>query len=191
MDEQLAIFKEVDGFVCPAEFWPALGYEGSERYVALWWEQCGDEASWNDGLSSVVGAYWPAYLRLIDHNFPLGHAGRWLLGSSETPAAFHLVIDRETERAWLVPTEDVEELLHDQWTAADEANVLLQMLASLGKPTAQHNVESKSTADVTIDTSVIGGHLALQYAYDDAFTAALEARRRARFRGTRTETDKG
>lgn len=166
MDEQLAVFKEIDGFICPAEFWPALGYEGSARYVAIWWEPCGDEASWSDGLSSSVGAYWPAYLRLIDHNFPLGHAGRWLLGSSETPAAFHLVIDRETERAWLVPTEDVEELLHDQWTAADEVNVM-------------------------IDMSVIEGHLALQYAYDDAFTAALEARHSARVCGTRTEADKG
>ena len=90
IETKLNEFKAVVGFVCPAEFWPALGYEGDARYVAVYWEACGDEAAWCDGRSWFVGADWPAYVRLIDRNFPLGHPARWLLGASDAPATMWL-----------------------------------------------------------------------------------------------------
>lgn len=113
--DKLKAYRPVSGFVCPAEFWRALGYDGPARYVAIWWERCGDEASWADGRRSFVGAEWNSYLALINFNFPLGDARRWLLGGSETEAMFHLVIDRMTEWAWLVPADEADEVLRSQW----------------------------------------------------------------------------
>lgn len=121
MDDQLARFEEVHDFVCPPEFWPAMGYTGDARYVAIWWEQCGDEASWSDGRSSVVGAELSAYMELLGHNIPPGHPLRWRLGSSEDAAEFRLIIDRETERVWVVPYDEVTVLLKSQWPAVDDS----------------------------------------------------------------------
>lgn len=121
MDERLAVYKMVDGFECPAEFWPALGYDGAARFVAIWWEQCGDEASWDDGRSQLIGAEWPAYLALLKHNFPEGHPIGWLLGSSETEATMKIVIDRETAQAWLVPANEAHEVLLAQYPVVDAA----------------------------------------------------------------------
>jgi len=44
IETRLDEFVRVVEFRCPAEFWPALGYEGEARYVAIWWERGGDEA---------------------------------------------------------------------------------------------------------------------------------------------------
>lgn len=114
IEQKLNEYAPVVGFVCPAEFWPALGYGGEARYVAVWWEQCGDEASYSDGRSSLVGADWPAYLALIESNFPLGHPANWLLGGSDTQASMWLIIDRVTEWAWLVPVEEAKAVLRMQ-----------------------------------------------------------------------------
>lgn len=43
IEERLNQFPLMPGFVCPAEFWPALGYADDARYIAIYWEQCGDE----------------------------------------------------------------------------------------------------------------------------------------------------
>ena len=110
----LSEFEPVDGFQCPAEFWPALGYTESARYVAIWWERGGDEASWSDGRDMVIGAEWPAYQALMGRNFPPGDERGWRFGSSEDAAEFWLVIDRETERAWMVPADEASPVLHEQ-----------------------------------------------------------------------------
>lgn len=108
-------FVELEEFVCPAEFWPALGYEGEARYVAIYWEQCGDEAAWADGRQAFAGAHWPSYLALLRHNFSPQHPYHYLLGASDATAVFWLVIDRDAERAWLAPAELAEKRLLDQW----------------------------------------------------------------------------
>ena len=115
IEDKLNEYALVPGFKCPPEFWPALGYEDSARYVAIYWEQCGDEASWADGRAAFCGANWPAYLALLRANFPPGHPANWLLGGSDVAATFWLVIDRETQRAWLVPVEDAQDVLRLQW----------------------------------------------------------------------------
>lgn len=128
IERKLNEFKAIDpaiggvaGFACPAEFWPALGYDGDARYVGIWWEQAGDEASWCDGRSTLVGADWGAYLALLAHNFPLGHPAHWLLGGSDTLATMWLIIDRVTEWAWLAPVEEAESVLRLQHPAVDAA----------------------------------------------------------------------
>lgn len=119
MRELLSTFMHLEEFICPPEFWPALGYGGAVRYVAIYWEQCGDEAAWADGRINLAGAYWPAYLALLNHNWSPGHPYHWLLGGSDVQAMFWLVIDRETEEGWIVPADQAADLLASQWPAAD------------------------------------------------------------------------
>lgn len=114
-EDRLNEFALLANFKCPPEFWPALGYEGSARYAAVYWEQCGDEASWADGRAAFCGASWSAYLTLMRANFPPGHPANWLLGGSDVAATFWLVIDRETQRAWLVPSDEAPNVLWLQW----------------------------------------------------------------------------
>ena len=171
MDEQMAVFKEIDGFICPAEFWPALGYEGLARYIAIWWEQWGDEASWSDGRLSVVGADWLAYRALLYRNLRQGHTAYWLLGSSETSATFHLVIDRESERAWLVPVEDAWQLLGQQW---DKSAVVPDLLFEILETAAEDEavVGHITATSMLIDWNEIERKV-VRY---EAFIAALDAR---------------
>jgi len=128
VNEKLAAYSEVQRFVCPPEFWPALGYTGDARYVGIWWERAGDEASWSDGQSRLVGADWPAYLALMDHNFAPGDPQHWIFGSSDDEATAWLVADRETERAWIVPVKEAQALLaeqhHTKVVVADETVVV-------------------------------------------------------------------
>jgi hypothetical protein len=108
-------FVKIEGFRCPAEFWAAFGYAGRQRHVGLWWERCGDEASFCDGEYTVVGAEWPAYLTLVDHprNWPLVEPHN--LGDSDTEADEMLVLDREDPgAAWAAPRADAERWLHEQ-----------------------------------------------------------------------------
>lgn len=121
IETRLDEFVRVVEFQCPAEFWPALGYDGAARYVAIWWERGGDEASWSDGREMLCGAEWPAYQALMGHNFPPGNFRRYLFGSSEEEAEYWLVIDRETERAWIVPAEDAPQVLRLQWLVYEVA----------------------------------------------------------------------
>lgn len=153
MNEALEGYQEVEGFVCPAEFWPALGYTGDARFVAIWWELSGDEASWTDGRTSEIGADWTSYLTLIDHNF--GALSIIGLGSSELEAIYKLVIDRETERAWFVPAGDVERVLQAQYpvedTAADGVGVvsfedLLAIIERLQVAQPQPSIEAIEAA---------------------------------------------
>lgn len=118
---KLRQYRAVAGFQCPAEFWPAMEYEGEARFVAIFWEPGGDEACWADGREMVVGAGWGAYLALLDANFDWGHPAYTMLGSSETRATHWLVIDRMTEWAWLVPVEDAEAVLQRQWPLREAA----------------------------------------------------------------------
>ena len=109
-------FARVDGFRCPPEFWAAFGYTGRQRHVGLWWERCGDEASFCDGECTVVGAEWVAYLTLVEHprNWPLLDLDVEL-GDSDTEATHMLVLDREDPRAaWVAPREIAERWLRRQ-----------------------------------------------------------------------------
>jgi hypothetical protein len=42
-------------FRLPPGFLAAFGYPGGRRFVALYWEPCGDEACYDDGVSSACG----------------------------------------------------------------------------------------------------------------------------------------
>lgn len=121
IETRLDEFVRVVEFQCPAEFWPALGYTGEARYVAVYWEPAGDEACWADGREALCGAEYQAFFLLLDFNFPPGRPEHWLFGTSESPATFWLVIDRESEEAWCVPADAADGVLRQQWPVKEVA----------------------------------------------------------------------
>lgn len=168
IEDALNEFVPVPDFVCPAEFWPALGYEGLARYVAIYWEQCGDEAAWADGRVAFVGAHWPAYQALMGHDWRVNHRDTFMLGGSDVAATHWLVFDRHAEpaRAWLVPAGEAQDVLRLQWppedTAADGIGVvsfeeLLSLIESLpavqplsDKQVEQHMIESQTRYEALV-----------------------------------------
>lgn len=172
IETKLKEHKPLPGFICPAEFWPALGCDSSARYVGIRWDRYGDEVAWGDGQRDFVGADWPAYLKLIDANFPLGHPARWLLGDSETSAAMWLVIDRYTEWAWLVPADAAWEFLEMQHPAAKlpPAMTADELLAALDAAVAQFG-QGRAAVDLDFDQV-----MARQAQLDAKFESALRGR---------------
>ena len=102
------------------------------------------------------GAEWPAYQALMGHNFPPGSQRDWLsglFGSSEDAAEFYLVIDRESERAWMVPAEEASQVLRLQWPVYEVAPLpsdsmaewleMLQRGAARVRPLAMVDIERR------------------------------------------------
>jgi hypothetical protein len=94
----------------------AVGYrnERQARFLALWWEPCGDEAMVSDGFITFTG-HWPGYLAYVQHKTVHPHLAAYNLGSSEEPADHRLVIDLQERQAWIAPARAVERLLMAQW----------------------------------------------------------------------------
>jgi hypothetical protein len=92
-------------FRLPPGFLAAFG----RRFVALYWEPCGDEVCYDDGVSSACGLCdnW-LYLDFI-HQLPV--AG-WLeendinLGNSDQPAQHWLVVDSTTGEVYAAPSRE-------------------------------------------------------------------------------------
>lgn len=123
-DIEMGGARPVNGFFCPSEFWPALGYDGDARYVAIWWEPGGDEACYSDGRQMLIGADWTSYLTLIKHNFAARRDDEISLGTSEEPARNWLIIDRHTEHdAWFVPVAVADNILRGQWPKEERHNL--------------------------------------------------------------------
>ena len=174
--DSLKTFVYLASFICPPEFWPALGYEGEARYVAVYWEQCGDEAAWADGRVAFAGAFWPAYQSLMHQNFSPGHPYHWLLGASDAPAIFWLIIDRETEDAWLVPADQAEEILRRQWPAPVGDAADLDMSALLAMLSAEPAMTVAANAAGPITVQQIEQAIADEERDFQALIAALDAR---------------
>jgi hypothetical protein len=182
IETKLDEYAQVVGFQCPAEFWPALGYEGEARYVAIWWEPGGDEACWGDGRISLCGAEWPAYQALIQHNY--SHRLKFipeLLGSSEEAAVYYLVVDRETERGWLVPAEKAGEVLRLQWPVEDVAADGVGSVPFEAVTFEEFVERVKSLSVMTLDEMMaeVEQRLAESQARYEALVTALERRKGA------------
>jgi hypothetical protein len=104
-------------FRLPPGFLTAFGYPGGRRLVALYWEPCGDEACYDDGIASACGMCdnW-LYLDLI-HQAPVG---LWLLengvhlGNSEEEARHWLVVDTLTGDVYAAPRGEASYLVYTQ-----------------------------------------------------------------------------
>ena len=94
-----------------------LGYSGPARVIGVWWEPCGDEACWMDGVTTMCGAEWHVYLNLVQALEPALVAyfgtidGRYRLGSSDATATHMLLFDHETGEVRIIDRENGERWL--------------------------------------------------------------------------------
>lgn len=92
----------------------ALGYTGQARYLATWWEPCGDEAMYSDGRITATGE-WTGFLAFVQHPAVYPSLFTFDLGSSESPAQIWLVIDRQERKAWIAQPGVARAFLEQQW----------------------------------------------------------------------------
>lgn len=110
-------------FQLPPGFLPAFGYRGGRRFVALFWEPSGDEAAYEDGISSAVGLSdnW-LYLDFIRQ----AEVRRWLdeqglhLGNSDEPAVHWLIADAVTGDLHAASRREALEVVRQQDLPAEE-----------------------------------------------------------------------
>ena len=93
----------------------AVGYQNQKnaRYLALWWEPCGDEVMVSDGIVSFTG-HWPGYLAYVQHPLVAPALVNYNLGSSEDFATHRLLIDLDTRQAFVVLAGEGERILSSQ-----------------------------------------------------------------------------
>jgi hypothetical protein len=104
-------------FSLPPGFLAAFGYSGGRRLVGLFWEPCGDEACYDDGVSYACGCSdnW-LYLRFIRQP----QVGEWLgcqginLGSSDEAAKHWLVADALTGDLYAAPSREASAIVRSQ-----------------------------------------------------------------------------
>jgi hypothetical protein len=106
----------------------AVGYrnERHARFLALWWEPCGDEAMVSDGFVTFTG-HWPGYLAYVQHRAVHPQLAAYNLGSSEESAEYHLIIDLQKRQAYIAPWKKAESILasQGQGATAQEKPVIL------------------------------------------------------------------
>ena len=104
----------------------AVGYRNyrGARYLALWWEPCGDEAMVSDGFVTFTGL-WPGYLAFVQHRAVHPQVAAYNLGSSEEPAEYRLVIDLDERLAFIAPCREAERLVTPQWGNPQEKPVTI------------------------------------------------------------------
>jgi len=90
----------------PKTFEKALGYAGSRRYVAFYWEPYGDEAVYDDGICSGDGN-WHGFLSLVDHPRLARLLSTYNLGGSEEEAGHWLLADLEERELYVGPRDEV------------------------------------------------------------------------------------
>jgi hypothetical protein len=94
-----------------------FGYPGERRFVGLYWEPCGDEACYDDGISSAIGMSdnW-MYLDFIRQP----HVRCWLdehdlnLGNSDEAARHWLVADALTGDLYAAPSREASTVVRQQ-----------------------------------------------------------------------------
>ncbi len=104
-------------FRLPDGWLRSFGYSGGRRFVALFWEPCGDEASYDDGMSSAIGMSdnWlflgfirqPQVRQWLDQN-------RLDLGSSDESAQHWLIADASTGELFAAPVEQAHAIVRAQ-----------------------------------------------------------------------------
>jgi hypothetical protein len=101
-------------FRLPVGFLPAFGYRGGRRFVGLYWEPSGDEAAFDDGITSAVGLC-DNWLHLDFIRQP--QVRRWLeeqglhLGNSDEPAEHWLIADALTGDLYAAPRQEARRIL--------------------------------------------------------------------------------
>ena len=94
----------------PPSFEAAIGYARGQRWVAFFWEPCGDEAMFDDGYCSADGN-WFAFLELIRHPAVKPWVADYDFGSSDSEAKHWLLCDLETREVYAGDVAEVRKFL--------------------------------------------------------------------------------
>lgn len=124
----------------------AIGYEGDARWIAMWWEPCGDMAMVSDGQISRTG-YWEGYLTYVRHCHQLQ---RFRLGSSDETALECLVFDRTSRRAYIAPYHAALELLREQWPKMEPVHITEDVWNEMVKQVWKRMAELRSPSQLDI-----------------------------------------
>lgn len=104
-------------FNLPPGFLPAFGYRRGRRFVALYWEPSGDEACYDDGISSACGCcdnwLFLDFVRLPDIRKWLDENGV-CLGSSDEQARHWMVVDSQAGAVYTAPVGEASRILRTQ-----------------------------------------------------------------------------
>lgn len=104
-------------FRLPSSFLLAFGYQSGRRFVALFWEPCGDEACYHDGQNYACGScdnwLFLDFIRRPDVLCWLDENGIHL-GSSEETAQHWLIVDALTDDLYAAPRQDARAILVGQ-----------------------------------------------------------------------------
>ena len=110
----------------PGNFAKAIGYNGQADLLGVWWEMCGDELAWCDGISTMVGANFEPYLKqMVDQirpcleyarkiiTFPKTNKGSELidLGGSDHEATWWLILDLKNNDIYAAKRNQAQALL--------------------------------------------------------------------------------
>jgi len=130
----------------------AVGYQNDRqaRFLALWWEPCGDEAMVSDGFVTFTG-HWPGYLAFVQHPAVASHLAGYDLSSSETPATHRLLIDLMERMAYIATGEEVERFLANQWVheqSSQPTKIFVEDLDSLLKEWAESKQDLPTMEEV-------------------------------------------
>lgn len=112
-------------FRLPPGFLTKFGYPGQRRFVALYWEPCGDEAAFDDGVSSAIGMsdnwLFLGFIRQVE-------VCRWLednkinLGNSDESGTHWLIVDSHTNDIYAAPTGEACRILRTQTIPTTEGS---------------------------------------------------------------------
>lgn len=94
----------------PWSFEDALGYPRGFRWVAFFWEPCGDEAMYDDGYCSTDCNWW-GFLKFIHHPSVKPFLIDYDLGSSEDEAKHWLLCDLERREVSVGERAEVKSFL--------------------------------------------------------------------------------
>jgi hypothetical protein len=94
----------------PFSFEDALGYPKGFKWVAFFWEPCGDEAVYDDGYCSADGN-WKGFQRFVEHPKVQPWLAGCNLGSSEDEATHWLLCDLETRTVFVGERAEVKAFL--------------------------------------------------------------------------------
>jgi hypothetical protein len=97
----------------PKSFEEALGYPGDSRWVAFYWEPCGDEAMYDDGICSGDGNWW-GFLQFAKHPNVINWLFDCNLGSSDGGASHWLLCDRESREVYVGEKGEVRDFLNSE-----------------------------------------------------------------------------
>jgi hypothetical protein len=90
--------------------------ETQPRFVAFYWTEGGDEASYSDGRRSGTGMLNnEAYLAFVCHPGVEPHLADYNLGASDAEASHWFVLDREERHLYVALAPAAERFLQRQW----------------------------------------------------------------------------